>query len=113
MEDQIPPEIADVVLAIGEAEWGSTAPLSATKHAAHVKQSVKITAETFEQKGPQPMNGLYVNGTDTIICHTGTSPNSAQIARALTGAWNRLLAECRTRSPRPTVADGDRSRDRP
>lgn len=94
----IPAEIAEVVLKIGEAEWGATAALDAEGHAAHVRESVEITAKHFDQTEPQPMNGLYLAGTDIVICHTGTSPNSAQIARALTGAWNRLYHECRERA---------------
>jgi hypothetical protein len=89
-KDAIPPDIAASVLAIGRAEWGSTPEHDADGHAAHIRDSVLRTADHFGQVGPQKMQGLYVEGTGTVICHTGTSPNSAQIARALTGAWNWL-----------------------
>ncbi len=86
-----PPEIIDVLRKIGKVEWGATAPATAEEHGAMTVNSVQITAETFAQTEPQPMNGLYAEGTETIVCHTGTSPNSANIARALTGAWNHLV----------------------
>ncbi len=89
----IPRDLAEIIVSLGEVQWGATASLSADEHADHVRESVKATAEHFEQSGPQPMNGLYLVGTETVLCHTGTSPNSGEIARALTGAWNRLLAE--------------------
>lgn len=92
---ELPAEIAELVNRVGRAEWGATAAHDADGHGQHVADSVRMTAAHFEQTEPQPMNGLYVEGTETVICHTGTSPNSAAIAQALTGAWNWLcdLAE--------------------
>ena len=92
---QIPKEIAEVVLKIGRAEWGSTGPHDADGHADHIRKSVKITAEHFEQTEPQKMHGLYIEGSETVICHTGTSPNSPTTARALTAAWNALHDQCK------------------
>lgn len=86
----IPADLAALVLKIGRAQWGSTEELDGAAHAAHVAESVRLTAKHFEQEGPQQMHGLYIDGTETVICHTGTSPNSPEIARALTGAWNWL-----------------------
>ncbi len=86
----VPREIAEVVLKLGRAEWGATKPRTAKQHAVSVGKSVRITAEHFGQTEPQAMHGLYCQGDETIICHTGTSPNSPNTARALTGAWNHL-----------------------
>jgi hypothetical protein len=115
---EIPPELVAVLLAVGEAEWGSTAELDADGHAEHTRTSVSITAAHFGQTGPQAMHGLYVRGSDTVICHAGTSPNSPQIARALTGAWNRLVADARAQAseasapqPRDPPAASDKSRE--
>lgn len=91
MSDRIPPELVDLLLGIGKAEWGTTHEHTAIGHALHIRKSVKITAKDFKQTGKQKMHGLWVEGTETVICHTGTSPNSPQIARALTGAWNQLV----------------------
>ena len=90
----IPAEIVECVLRIGLVEWGATAPHDADGHSAHVRSSVIETAAHFGQTEPQPMNGLYVEGTETVLCHTGTSPNSPTTARALTAAWNALHAAC-------------------
>jgi len=86
----IPQDVLDLVQRIGRAEWGQTFAHDADGHADHVRESVKLTAENFGQTEPQHMHGLFVDGTETVICHTGTSPNSPAIAQALTGAWNWL-----------------------
>jgi hypothetical protein len=92
-------------LAIGKVEWGATAALDAEQHAAHVKKSVEMTAEFFEQDGPQPMHGLYMAGDDIVICHTGTSPNSPTHARILMALWNRFVEEAE-RAAKPPKRHG-------
>lgn len=86
----IPEDIAAMVLQIGRAQWGQTEAFEAEGHAAHIAESVRLTDENFGQTGPRHMHGLYIEDTGTVICHTGTSPNSPQIARALKGVWNWL-----------------------
>lgn len=83
-------DVAELVNRIGRAEWGATDAVDADGHGKHVANSVRITAAHFDQTGPQRMQGLYVAGTETVICHVGTSPNSPAVARALAGAWNHL-----------------------
>jgi hypothetical protein len=80
-------------LIIGRAEWGATKPMSMTQHKIHVGNSIKITNENFEQEGPQKMHGLYLLGSNTVLCHTGTSPNSGTHARILAALWNRFVEE--------------------
>lgn len=91
----IPSAIAELVLRLGKAEWGQTPAYDADGHAAHVADSVRITADYFDQSGDQHMHGLYLKGTETVLCHTGTSPNSPTIAQAMTGAWNWLYEQCK------------------
>lgn len=93
--EAIPADIAAVVLRVGRAEWGQTESHDAEGHGRHVADSVRKTAAHFGQSGEQRMQGLYVEGTDKVICHTGTSPNSPDVARALTGAWNWLHDQVR------------------
>ncbi len=62
------------------------------------------------------MHGLYIKGTETVICHTGTSPNSGQIARALAGAWNHLRTLAASPEPAnethgPSVIDAAAARE--
>jgi len=90
MAGALPDDIASLVLRIGRAEWGATAEQTAEEHASDLLNTVSLTHEHFGTEDPQPMNGLYIEGTGVVICHTGMSPNSAGIARALTGAWNLL-----------------------
>lgn len=91
----LPDDIAETVIKLGPVEWGQTDPKDANGHGESVKNSVELTAAHFQQEGLQPMNGLYLVGEETVVCHTGTSPNSAQVARALTGAWNLMWDHAR------------------
>lgn len=91
MSDAILKEMQEAAVAIGRVEWGSTHALDAEGHAGHTKNSVQITAENFEQEGPQKMHGLYLSGTETVLCHTGTSPNSPTHARIMTALWNNFV----------------------
>jgi hypothetical protein len=93
MTDLIMKEMQQAAVAIGKAEWGATKPMSMTSHKQHVGNSVKIIAENFDQTGPQAMHGLYLEGSETVLGHTGTSPNSGTHARILTALWNRFVNE--------------------
>ena len=88
--EALPEDIASLVLRIGRAEWGATAEQTAQEHADDLLNTIRLTHKHFGTEDPQPLNGLYIEGTGVVICHTGMSPNSAGIARALTGAWNLL-----------------------
>lgn len=91
----IPRDIAEAVASIGEAEWGATRAQDDAAHVADFGNSLRLTREHFGTDGPQQLHGLYLKGTETVLCHTGTSPNSAVHAQALTGAWNWLLEQSR------------------
>ena len=93
MTDFVMKEMQQTALAIGRAEWGATNPMSMTGHKEHVGNSVRITAENFHQTGPQAMHGLYLEGSETVLGHTGTSPNSGTHARILVALWNRFVEE--------------------
>ena len=86
-------EMQKAALSIGHVEWGSTHELDAQGHADQTKSSVEITADNFGQEGLQRMHGLYLQGTETVLCHTGTSPNSPTHARIMTALWNRFVDE--------------------
>ena len=93
MSDDVMLEMAKAAVSIGKAEWGSTAEKSAKAHGKDTRNMVDITAENFGQSEPQAMHGLYVAGTETVICHTGTSPNSPTHARIITALWNHFVAQ--------------------
>ena len=101
MSMSIPEHIAAKLVELGPVEWGATEPMGDLAHGAHVANSVALTAEHFGQTEPQRMHGLYLNGTETVVCHTGTSPNAAVIAQALAGAWNWLVEEARSQETTP------------
>ena len=95
MMDDIPRDIAEQVLRMGRAEWGATAEKDEAGHLADFTSTLRLTREHFNYADvPVAMHGLYLDGTETVLCHTGTSPNSATNAQALTGAWNWLHDQC-------------------
>ena len=87
----LPPHIAERVVTTGYVEWGATPQFEAAEHGNHVAESCRLTDAHFGQQGPRAMHGVYGKGTDTIVCHTGTSPNSGMNACAIAGAWNWLV----------------------
>jgi hypothetical protein len=91
MSDSVLKEMQHAAVSIGRVDWGSTHALDASGHAGQTKSSVETTAEKFEQEGPQEMHGLYLSGTETVLCHTGTSPNSPTHARIMTALWNHFV----------------------
>jgi hypothetical protein len=91
MDDNVLKEMQQAAVSIGRVEWGSTHALDATGHARQANFSVKTTAEKFDQEGPQEMHGLYLSNTETVLCHTGTSPNSPTHARIMTALWNNFV----------------------
>jgi hypothetical protein len=103
MSDNVLKEMQEAAVSIERVEWGSTDALDATGHAAQTKSSVETTAEKFDQEGPQEMHGLYLTGTETVLCHTGTSPNSPTHARIMTALWNHFVdnAEAAAKEPKP------------
>ena len=85
-----PADVLEFALKIGRAEWGQTDPKTAAEHATDMASTVEKTAAYFGQTEPQSLNGLYIEGTGIVICHTGVSPNSPEIARILTWLWNMI-----------------------
>lgn len=97
---QIPREIAEQVLSMGRVEWGRTDEYTEVGHLAHLRESLRLTREHFNFADvPVAMHGLYLEGTETVLCHTGTSPNSGPNAQALAGAWNWLFDQCAASQP--------------
>jgi hypothetical protein len=91
----IPREIAEQVLSMGRVEWGKTDEFTESGHLDHLQNSLRKTREHFNfEDVPVAMHGLYLEGTGTVLCHTGTSPNSGTNAQALAGAWNWLHEQC-------------------
>jgi hypothetical protein len=90
----LPPDIAEAVVRMGKVEWGAVGPKTDAEHVSDFADSLQITREHFSLEDDRSLHGLYLEGTATVLCHTGTSPNSAVNARALAGAWNWLLDQC-------------------
>lgn len=88
----IPEDLEERLMALGEVEWGHTGPLDDKEHLAHLTSSLRLTREHFGSEGPQDMHGVYLAGTETVVCHNGTSPNSPMHARLIVGLFNALSA---------------------
>jgi len=97
--EEIPSHIAEQVLSMGRAEWGATSEKTSAEHLADFENTLRLTRENFNLEDiPVQMHGLYLEGAETILCHTGTSPNSGANAQALVGAWNWLYDQCKARA---------------
>ena len=90
----IPEELVAHALMLGRVEWSATAATDAEGHALMTAETVRLTAERFEQDGPQPMHFLSLEGSGRVLCDAGTSPNSANTARIITALWNRFVTDC-------------------
>lgn len=87
----IPTDVITSILSIGRVEWGATEEKSSEDHLIDLDDTLRMTREYFDLEDvPVAMHGVYIEGSEVVVCHTGTSPNSPQHARILTGAWNRL-----------------------
>jgi hypothetical protein len=40
---------------------------------------------------PDDLKRRMIAGTETVVCHTGTSPNSAAHAKIIAGLWNSVI----------------------
>jgi hypothetical protein len=91
----IPREIVEQVLSMGRVEWSATDELTSAGHLAHLEETLRLTREHFNfEDVPVRMHGVYLEGLEVVLCHTGTSPNSGINAQALAGAWNWLFEQC-------------------
>jgi hypothetical protein len=88
---ELPPELAEALLMIGEVEWGATGPQTDQEHVADLRRAIDGTHTHFETAEPTSMHGVYMKGSGTAVCLTGMSPNSPNHARLFAGAWNHLL----------------------
>ena len=105
---EIPRDIAEQVLSMGLVEWGATDRKLAADHSADFTETLRKTREHFNfEDVPVQMHGLYLEGTETVLCFTGTSPNSGANAQALAGAWNWLHTQSLS-TPSDTVGQTDR-----
>lgn len=86
----IPENVAEHVLRLGRAQWGKVDAQPDATHVAEFAQTLKLTREHFGTEGDQELHGCYLDGTNTVLCHTGVSPNSPLSASILTGLWNKL-----------------------
>lgn len=88
----IPKELAERMLAVGKVEWGAVKPKTDVEHVADFCNTLHITRQDFgAPEGPQSLHGVYVAGTETVVCHTGTSPNSPMHAQIMAGLWNSVI----------------------
>jgi hypothetical protein len=94
---EIPRDVVEQVLSMGRVEWGATERMTSEGHLESLKETLRKTREHFNfEDVPVAMHGLYLEGGEVVLCHTGTSPNSGPNAQALAGAWNWLHDQCAT-----------------
>lgn len=86
---EIPLDLAQVIVEIGDASPQFTEALTAEQHGRLMAENVRLTAERLGLPNKRKMYWVSVPGT-LALAFTGTSPRSADVARALAGAWNLL-----------------------
>lgn len=91
----IPADIIETLRAIGPVEWGRSFEQTDEQHVADFVDTLRITREHFGTVGETEIHGVYLAGTNTVLAHTGSSPNSPQHARILVGAWNHLVEQAK------------------
>lgn len=62
-------------------EWGEVPAKSDEEHCQDFAGSLSKTRQYFDLAGNLPLSGVYVPGSDRVLCHTGTSPTAGQRAR--------------------------------
>ncbi|ASY62468.1 hypothetical protein SJ05684_c10100 [Sinorhizobium sojae CCBAU 05684] len=89
---RLPDDIIERLLAVGRVEWGTSLYQADEKHVEDFRDTLRITREHFATEADETaIHGVYLEGTGTVLAHTGNSPNSPQHARILVGAWNQLV----------------------
>lgn len=89
---ELPDDVVASLIAIGEVEWGVSETQSDEKHVSDFIDTLRLTREYFtEMPEETALHYVACAGTSVLVASTGNSPNSAQHAKILTGAWNYLL----------------------
>ena len=89
---ELPDDLMERLVSAGPIEWGTIVGKTDDEHVADFIDTLRLTREHFGNEGNTDLNGLYLAGTETVVAHTGTSPNSASHARIIAGLWNALLS---------------------
>ena len=90
----IPEDIAKHMVKMGRVEWGAVKAKTDAEHIADFGDTLHITRKNFSTpEGPQELHGVFLAGSETVMCHTGTSPNSPTNAQIMAGLWNSVLEQ--------------------
>lgn len=88
----IPEELARRMIAVGKVEWGAVKAKTDEEIVSDFSDTLRKTREDFKTPdGPQSIHGVFLIGTETVVCHTGTSPNSPVHAQIIAGLWNSVI----------------------
>lgn len=88
--DGFPDDLRQRILELGPVEWGAVGPQIAEKHIHDFIDTLEITRKEFNLPVKTELHGVYTEGENKIVCHTGTSPNSASHARIIVALLNWL-----------------------
>ena len=88
---ELPDDLTQRLLEAGPVVWGHTGPKFDVDHIADFTDTLRKTKEYFgTTDDATDLQGVYLDGTEIVVAHTGTSPNSAAHARLIVGLWNAL-----------------------
>lgn len=66
-------------------DWGRVSGKTIDQHVADFRESLSATTAVGAD-----LHGVYLRGTETVVCHTGNGPTSEANARLITFAFNNL-----------------------
>jgi len=89
----LPVDVLEQLNNMGAVEWGATKEKTDKEHIADFTNTLKLTREAFDLPKKNRLHGLYIKGTETLLCLIGISPNSPANASILTGLWNKALEQ--------------------
>jgi hypothetical protein len=88
----IPDDLKRRMIAVGKIEWGAIKAKTDEQHIADFANTLAITRKDHDlPEDPRELHGVFIAGTETVVCHTGTSPNSPAHAQIIAGLWNSVI----------------------
>lgn len=103
---ELPGDVIAHIRKLGPVEWGAIGPKTDEEHLDDFRRTLTITRDSHGVTEEQTsLHGVYLRGTETVLCHTGNSPNGGSTALIIAGLWNGFHDSGRVEGiqSRPTI----------
>lgn len=105
----IPDELKKRMIAVGKVEWGAIKAKPDEEHVTDFADTLAITRKDHNlPDGPRELHGVFIAGSETVVCHTGSSPNSPTHAQIMAGLWNSVIDALMAPPEPPAISDAPR-----